>query len=140
MSIMRGKGSTFSLDVGAGLVAVSQVISITPPEGQNETFEADYLGQANAGIPHQATGRTEGGSVGTELWLDNTSHAGLMTLLTTPDTDGFSGAIGFTDTKFWTFTGAGITFGGGSIGLSDGVKTNLSVKLSGVAAISASSS
>jgi hypothetical protein len=136
MSIMAGKGSSFNIDVGAGLAAVSQVIGITPPEGANETFEADYLGNASAGIPHQATGRTEGGSASAEVWLDNTSHAGLIGLLATPDTNGFSCSIGFTSGT-WTFTGAGLTFGGGSVALSDGVKANLAVKLSGVAAIGA---
>lgn len=135
MGVMRGKGSTFSIDVGAGLAAVSQVISITPPEGQNETFEADYLDNASAAIPHKSTGRTEGGSASGEVWLDNTSHAGLMTLLATPDIDGFSCSIGFTSGT-WTFTGAGLSFGGGSVSLSDGVRCGFGVKLDGVAAIS----
>lgn len=132
MSIMPGKGSSFNIDVGSGLAAVSQVISITPPEGENETFEADYLGNTDAGIPHQATGRTEGGSASAEVWLDNASHSGLIGMLATPDTDGFSCSIAFTSGT-WTFTGAGLTFGGGSVGLSDGVRANLGVKLSGVA-------
>jgi hypothetical protein len=136
MAIMRGKGTTFSIDVGAGLAAVSQVISITQPEGQNETFEADYLDNPNAAIPHKSTGRSEGGNAGGEVWLDNTSHAGMMTLIKTPDTDGFSCSIGFV-TGTWTFTGAGLSFGGGSVALSDGVKSNFSVKLDGVAEISA---
>ncbi len=132
MAIMRGKGSSFSIDTGAGAAAVSQVISITPPEGQNETFEADYLGNTDAAIPHKSTGRTEGGSASAEVWLDNNSHSGLMGLLTTPDLDGFSCSIGFV-TGSWSFMGAGLTFGGGSVALSDGVKSNFSVKLDGVA-------
>jgi len=131
MSIMKGKGASLSIDVGAGLAAVSQVISITPPEGSNETFEADYLANPNAEIPHQATGRTETGSAGAELWLDNTSHGGLLGLLASPDTDGFACQIGFSDSSTWSFTGVGLTFGGGSIVLNDGVKVNVGIKLSG---------
>ena len=136
MGVMRGKGSSFSIDTGAGAAAVSQVISITPPEGQNETFEADYLGNTNAAIPHKSTGRTEGGSAAAEVWLDNSSHSGLMSLLATPDTDGFSCSIAFVSGS-WSFTGAGLSFGGGSVSLSDGVRCNLGVKLDGVASMAA---
>lgn len=137
MAKLIGKGTVLKIDVGAGLVAVGQVISITPPEGANETFEADTLDNADAGIPHQSTGRTEGGSLGFEVFFDPTSHSGLLGLLSTPDTDGFSASIDFTDAGDSTLTAsaAGLSFGGGSISLNDGVKMSGSVKVDGVATV-----
>ncbi len=136
MAIMPGKGSSFNIDVGAGLAAVAQVISITPPEGENETFEADYLGQSDAGIPYQPTGRTEGGSASGEVWLDNSSHSGLIGLLATPKTSAFGCSIAF-PTGTWSFNGAGLSFGGGSVSLSDGVRCSFGVKLSKTISIAA---
>jgi len=137
MAIYPGKGSSFSVDTGGGAAAVSQVITITPPEGENETFEADYLGNTDAGIPYKPTGRSEGGSASAELWLDTSSHSGLIGMLASPKTEAFSCTIAF-PTGGLSFNGAGISFGGGSVALNDGIKASLSVKLDGVALVTGS--
>src|SRR5688572_12231797 len=86
MAIIRSKGTILKIEIASTLTAVAQLISLDLPEGAAETFEADTLDNANAGIPHKPTGRTEGGSVGFEGFLDPVlaSFQALTDLLTTP--------------------------------------------------------
>lgn len=134
MAKIPGKGASFSLDLGEGSAAVGQCISISLPEGEHEVFESDTTDNEDAGIPYQATMRTEGGSVEAEIFLDNTSHASLLAILASPAEAGFACVIGFRGGTSWSMTLAGLKFGGGSIVLNDGVKTTIGGKLSGHAA------
>jgi hypothetical protein len=136
MAIIIGKGTALKVEVSSTLTAVASLISIDLPEHSAETFEADTLDNANVGIPHKATGRVEGGSVGFEGFLDPVaaSFQMLTDLLLDPTfaTTGDGGSITFADTgaSVWAFTMAGLTLGG-SVALNDGVKFSGSIKLDG---------
>jgi hypothetical protein len=125
--------------VVAGTVysTVAQVIGLDLPDMEAETFEADTLDNANAEIPHKGTGRSEGGSVGFELFLDPAlaGHQALLTLITTPPAIGSeeSWKIVFADAgaSEWSFSGAGISLGG-TVALNDGLKASGSIKLDGL--------
>lgn len=131
-----GKGTKLQIEVASVLTDVAGLISLDLPEGAAETFEADTLDNADAGIPHKSTGRVEGGSVGFEGFLDpvGATFQNLTDLLNTPTlaatNDG--GAIKFADTAAtsWPFLIAGISLGG-SVALNDGVKFSGSIKLNG---------
>ena len=59
---VKSKGTVLEQDLaGTTYVAVAQVIDLTLPDMEMESFEADTLDNASAGIPYKATGRTEGG-------------------------------------------------------------------------------
>lgn len=132
------KGASFNLDAGAGLAAVSQVISIDLPDQEQQTVATPALDDSDAGIVYTATGFVEGGSAGCEYYLDPNLHSGLYTLLQTPDCDGFSGSIGTPagcgsgagGTLAFTVAGIGL---GGSIQQGDAIKGTLTAKLSGTA-------
>lgn len=136
MIIIVGKGTKLQIEVASVLTDIAALISIDLPEGAAETFEADTLDNANAGIPHKPTGRVEGGSVGFEGFLDPVAATfqTLTDMLNTPilATTGDGGAIKFADTAatVWPFQIAGITLGG-SVVLNDGVKFSGSIKLDG---------
>lgn len=137
MAIIIGKGTALKKEIASVLTAVANLISLDLPEGAAETFEADTLDNANPGIPHKATGRVEGGSVGFEGFLDPvlasfqafTDMLNDPTLATTDD----GGSITFADTAatVWPFQIAGVTIGG-SVVLNDGVKFSGSLKLDGM--------
>jgi hypothetical protein len=136
MAIVRGKGTVFNLEVATVLTAIGQIISIDLPEHAAETFEADTLDNAAVGIPHKATGRVEGGSVGLEGFLDPAlaSFQIMTDLLITPvlTTSNDGGSIVFANSSptTWAFSVAGMSVGG-SVVLNDGVKFNATIKLDG---------
>ncbi|MCH7700664.1 MAG: hypothetical protein IID37_03150 [Planctomycetes bacterium] len=72
MSKVIGKGTVLQESIATVFTAIAQIISLDLPEAETETVEADTLDNANAGIPYEATGRTEGGSVSGELYFDPT--------------------------------------------------------------------
>lgn len=135
MAIIRSKGTLLKLSIASVLTTIAQVPMIDLPEGANETFEADYLDNTEAGIPHKATGRTEGGEVGFELWFDPVlaGHQAITDLLTTPAASGTPGQIVFADaaTTEWDFTAAGVTLGG-TVQLKEGLKAKGKLKLDGI--------
>src|SRR5687768_14765302 len=136
MAIIIGKGTALKVEVASTLTAVANLISLDLPEHSAETFEADTLDNASVGIPHKATGRVEGGSVGFEGFLDPVlaSFQMLTDLLLDPTfaTTGDGASITFADAagSVWAFTMAGLTLGG-SVVLNDGVKFSGSIKLDG---------
>lgn len=134
MPIPAGKGTALKTEVASVLTAVANLISIDLPEHAAETFEADTLDNADVGIPHQATGRVEGGSVGFEGFLDPVAATfqQLTDLLLDPTfaSTGDGGSITFSDAALtvWPFLMAGLTLGG-TVALNDGVKFSGSIKL-----------
>jgi hypothetical protein len=134
MAIIVGKGTSLKVEVSSVLTVIAQIISLDLPEHAAETFEADTLDNSDVGIPHKATGRVEGGSVGFEGFLDPVlaSFQILTDLLLDPTlaTTGDGASITFTDTgaSVWAFTMAGLTLGG-TVVLNDGVKFSGSIKL-----------
>ena len=125
------KGTALQQMIGTVYTAVGQLISLDLPECESETYESDTLDNTDAGIPYAATGRSEGGSLGFELFYDPalSGHQELLTLVTTPADESYK--VVFSDASEWAFTGAGISFGG-TVALNDGLKGSGSIKLDGI--------
>lgn len=131
MAKLKGKGTALQQMLGTVYTTVAQVISLDASGMESETYEADTLDNANAGIPYEATGRSEGGTISGELFYDPAlaGHQALMTLITTPADESWK--IVFSDTSEWTFTGA--SFGmGTSVVLNDGIKGSFTIKVDGL--------
>ncbi|MHC4606715.1 MAG: phage tail protein [Planctomycetota bacterium] len=137
MAKVRCKGTVLQQMIATIYTTVAQLISLDLPDMESETYESDTLDNANAGIPYDATGRSEGGSLGFEGFFDPAldGHQKLLELITTPPipTEDETWKIIFADTgaSEWTFTGAGISFGG-TVALNDGLKMSGSIKLDGL--------
>lgn len=135
-----GKGTVTKMEIATVLTAVAQVISIDLPEMKMETFESDSLDNTDAGIPHTATGRTDRGELGMELFFDPAlaGHAAITTWLDDATPDELDWSVVFTSTpaKTWLFANAPGCSLGGKIVLNDGVKATLKVKLNKLLTIS----
>lgn len=133
MAKVKGKGTVLQQQIGTVYTAVAQIIGMDLPDMESETYESDTLDNANAGIPYDPTGRTEGGSFGFELFYDPalSGHQSLLSLLTTPADQAWKVIFADTGTSEWTFTAAGFGFGG-SVALNDGVKASCTMKLDGL--------
>lgn len=135
--IIRSKGTVWKVDIATVLTTVAQMMSLEFSEAENETFEADYLDNSEAGIPHKGTGRTEGGDLSFEGWFDpaHASHQALTDLLTTPAAAGTDCQVVFADsgTTEWDFTAAGVSLGV-AVALSEGLKCKGKIKLDGLVA------
>ena len=136
MAKIVGKGTVLQQELSTVYTAVAQILSIDMPDMESETYESDTLDNATAGIPHDPTGRSEGGSCGFELFFDPAlaGHQSLLELIDDPTSYADqSWKLIFSDTGSteWDFDGAGFSLGG-SIPLSDGVKANCSIKLDGL--------
>jgi hypothetical protein len=120
-------------DISETLTAVAQIISLTLPDMESETTEVDTLDNEDAGIPYLCTGRTEGGSVSGELFLDPAlaGHKAMLDLLETPAETDWNLIFADTGTTSWLFSGAGFGFGG-AIALPEALKGTFSIKLTGL--------
>lgn len=133
MAKVKCKGSVLQQDISSTLTAVAQVISLTLPDMEAETTEVDTFDNTDAGIPYMGTGRTEGGSVTGELFLDPAlaGHKAMLDLLETPVETDWALIFADSGTTTWLFTGAGFGFGG-AIALPDALKATFSIKLTGL--------
>jgi hypothetical protein len=133
MAQLKCKGTKLQQSIASVLTDVAQIISLDLPEMEAETYEADTLDNALAGIPYAPTGRTEGGKCSGELFLDPAlaGHKALIALLTTPALCNW--AIKFADagTTTWPFSGAGLSLGG-TVALKEGLKGKFGIKLNGL--------
>lgn len=131
MGVLVSKGTKFQHEISTVLTDVAQVISLDGPDAEVETFEADHLGNAAAGVPMKPTGRTQGGSVSYELFFDPAlaGHQDLTDQLVTPAVT--SWAIVFSDTTSWPFDGTlkSLT---PAVDLADGLKASGEVELDGL--------
>jgi hypothetical protein len=134
MAILASKGMMLKLSVASTFTTIAQLLSFDKDDMNAETFECDTLDNANAGIPYAPTGRTEGGSVSGDMFLDPalTIHKNLLTLLTTPATSSWEIVFSNTNATTWPFTGAGFSLAGPKAALKDGVKASFKIKLSGL--------
>jgi hypothetical protein len=139
MTKIQGKGSSFKVTISSVLTAIAAVIAITLPTQKMETVETDTLDNADAGIPHSPTGRTEGGEAEIEFFFDPDTHATFTTWLNETTlanmTKDCAILIGSTPRKTWTFTVAGIELAG-KIVLNDYVKGSVKAKLSKTVTVS----
>ena len=128
MAILICKGTKIQEDIASTLTDIAQVLSIDGPDPEVETFEADTLDNASAGIPKKPTGRTDGGSVGFEMFFDPSlaDHTGLLDLIETPVSKGW--ALVWSDAVVWPFDGI---FKGLSptVDMADGLKASASIEL-----------
>ena len=133
MAQLKTKGSILEQSIATVFTAVAQIISIDLPKFASETYEADTIDNSNAGIPHKPTGRTEGDSLGFELFFDPalTGHKALLSLLTTPALQSWKVKFSDSGPTIWPFVGAGFSLGG-KMDLKDGVKAQCSIKLDGL--------
>jgi hypothetical protein len=133
MSKIKCKGTALAQEIASVYTTVAQVISLELPTVESETFEADTLDNTDAGIPYQATGRTEGGSCSGELFYDPAlqGHQNLTELLRVPQDENWKITFADTGSSTWTFTGAGFSLGG-TVALNDGLKASFSIKLDGI--------
>ncbi|MFZ5829820.1 MAG: phage tail tube protein [Planctomycetota bacterium] len=133
MSIVRCKGTALKQKIASVYTAVAQVISIDGPELESETFEADTLDNASAGIPYEHTGRSEGGKVSGELFFDPAlaGHQAMLALITTPASQDWK--LAFVDAAVTeaSFTGAGFSLSP-TVALKEGLKAKFSIKLDGI--------
>lgn len=130
---IAGKGSVFSVSVASVLTAVAQVISIDLPEQKMETVETDTLDNEDAGIPHDPTGRSEGGEAKAEVYLDPASHGFINDWLEETDYTLMKKDCGIQfgggdSPSTWAFTAAGCSLGG-KIALNEYIKGTLGLKL-----------
>ena len=135
--VVRSKGTVLKVTIATVLTAVSQMLSLEFSEAENETFEADYLDNPDAGIPYKGTGRTEGGELSYEGWFDPVlaGHQALTDLLTTPADAGTECQVVYADTAAteWDFTAAGVSLGV-AVALNEGLKCKGKFKLDGLVA------
>lgn len=133
MAKVKCKGTKLEQTIAAAYVAVAQIISLELPDCESETYEADTLDNASAGIPYEQTGRSEGGSCSGELFYDPAlaGHKNLTELIRVPQSEAWKITFADTGASTLTFTGAGFSFGG-TVALNDGLKANFSIKLSGI--------
>ena len=135
MAVIRSKGTLFQMSIATVMTTVAQMISLELPEAENETFEADYLENTEAGIPYKGTGRTEGGELGYEMFYDPAlaSHQAITDLLKTPAVAGTDCQVVFADAAEteWPFVAAGVSLGA-TVALKDGLKAKGKFKLDGL--------
>ena len=133
MTICICKGTTLQQTVAAAFVDIAQVITLDGPGMESETFESDTLDNANAGIPHTPTGRTEGGSLSGELFLDPAlqGHNNMQYLLSNPEAEAWKLIFADVGTTEWPFAGAGLSLSP-AVALNDGLKASFSIKLNGL--------
>ena len=133
MTKIACKGTTLQQTVASVFADIAQVISLDGPSMESETFEADTLDNSDAGIPYQPTGRTEGGSLSGELFLDPAmqGHNNMQFLLTDPEAEAWNLIFSDSGATEWPFAGAGISLSP-TVALNDGLKASVSIKLNGL--------
>ena len=133
MAQLKCKGSILEQSIATVYTAVAQIISMDLPKFASETYEADTLDNASAGIPHKPTGRTEGDSLGFELFFDPalTGHKALISLLSSPASQNWKLKFADSGPTTWPFVGGGFSLGA-KIDMKDGLKAQASIKLDGL--------
>ena len=129
MAKLKCKGTALQQKIATVFVAVAQIISLDKDEMASETYESDTLDNADAGIPYDATGRSEGGNLSGELFLDPAlaGHKVLTALIAYPQEEDWK--LIFTNAVEWPFKGAGFGMGA-TVALNDGLKAAFTIKLS----------
>jgi hypothetical protein len=133
MAFVKCKGTVLQQTIEAAFVAIGQIIDLDGPGMESETYEADTLDNANAGIPYKPTGRTEGGSLSGNLFFDPVlqAHENYLWYLTNPEVEQWKIIFADAATTEWPFSGAGVSFSP-AVALNDGLKASFSIKLDGL--------
>lgn len=124
------KGTIIKHDIGAGLVAVAQVISIDHSGAEVQTYDATTLDTTGAGIEYANTGYAEGGTIDLELFYDPllAGHQGITDDITTPAEVPWEITYADAGVTTMAFTVAG-TGWGFTVDMADGLKGSVSLKL-----------
>ena len=130
MTQIPSKGTTLQLDIASTFTEVAQVISLTAPDAEVETFDATHLG-SSTGREKEPTGFVEGGTVSLSLFFDptETTHQAMTDLITTPAVSSWK--IVWSDTTEWPFSGVLKSFTP-TAELADGLKADVSIELDGI--------
>lgn len=131
MTKIISKGTVLEQTVESTFVPVAQIISLDGPGMESETFESDTLDNSDAGIPYTSTGRTEGGSLSGDLFLDPAlaGHNNLQYLLDNPGDEAWKLIFADAGTTEWPFTGAGFSLSP-TVALANGLVASFGIKLS----------
>lgn len=133
MAKIKCKGTKVQQSIAAIFTDIAQVISIDPPEGKVETYDATAL-DSSAGKENKITGFVDGGELKFELFMDP-ALAGFkfMTAQITTPADGQQYKVIFADVgaTAWAFSGGGISIGP-AVKMNDGLKATVTVKLDGM--------
>jgi len=132
MAKLKSKGTALAVSVAEVYTAISQIIDMDKDDMESETFEADTTDNSDSGIPYLPTGRSEGGSLSGNLFLDPALaiHKTLLGFLETPAVQSYQLTFADTAGTVWTFDGAGFALAGPKVVLSDGVKSGFKIKIS----------
>jgi hypothetical protein len=133
MAKVKTKGTVLKETISAVLTAVAQVISLDHSGAETETVEADTLDNASAGIPYEATGRAEGGSIDGELFFDPAlaGHQLFTDHIIAPADIIYTLTFADSGSTVWTFTAAGYGFDV-SVSPGDLLKASFSLKVDGL--------
>lgn len=133
MAKQKCKGTILQQEIATVFTAVAQVISLSISGNESETVEADTLDNGNAGIPHEPTGRSEGGSVEGELFYDPAlaGHQSVTDLITDPKKCNWKVIYADTGATEVAFTSAGVGFDV-SIDSGDLLKGSFNAKVDGL--------
>ena len=130
MAKVRCKGTKLQQELAMVFTDVAQVISLNYTGAASETYEADTLDNADAGIPYEPTGRSEGGSVDGELFYDPdlAGHQAVTDLITTPAKQNWKVIFADSGATEMPFTSAGVGFDVAVV-TNDGLKGSFSLKV-----------
>jgi hypothetical protein len=133
MAKVVGKGTVIKQEIATTLTAVAQVLSWEHTGAESETFDCTTLDTSGAGKEYKATGYSEGGSCGFELFLDPAlaGHQALTDDITTPAERDWSVTFADSGTSEWEWTSAGMSFST-TVAMNDGVKASVETKLTGL--------
>lgn len=132
MAQMIGKGTVLKTSgATTTLAAVAQVLDISMSGQESETYESTTL-DGSTGKSYAVTGFSEGGSLDFTCFFDASlaGHQVFTDTIATPAE--LTGSVTWTgNTTEVTFTAAGVGFGA-DVAMNDGVKANISLKLTGL--------
>lgn len=133
MAKNKSKGVILKQTIASTLTAVAQCTSMGFTGAESGTFDSTTLDNADAFKTYALTGYTEPGSFEFELFFDVglAGHQALTDLLTTPANCDWQVTHTNSGTTTQDFTGTGMTFDGPTYDMEDGVKANLSIKITG---------
>jgi hypothetical protein len=142
MAKVRSKGTAWAVSIASVFTVIGQALSIDKDEMKSEDYESDTLDNADAGIPYDLTGRSEGGSISAELFFDPllACHTYMLGLITTPAKSNHQLTFANSSLTVWTFSAASVSFTGPKFALKEGVKATVKVKLDGLPTFPGSSS
>lgn len=111
------KGTKLQEEISLVYTDIAQITSINLPEAETENTEHDTFDNPDAGIPYSPTGRTEGGSLGAELFFDPAlaGHKKFTAKLKSPLTTlpaNYKVVFADAGATEWPFAVAGISLGG----------------------------